>query len=167
MNSSAFVRLVLRFALQLTAASFAYWLWHTSGLRELAAGEAEGLNVVILLNGSIYAVIYAFVVFVIWGQFTDVENYMMRECKSLHELLRFSEFLGDDAARSIRRAVADYVQRVVKSEWPALGARRRDKATEQTFSELLDTVLIAPKDGIVFQVMDYPLCDRHLQMAFV
>ena len=146
MNSSALVRLVLRFALQLTAALFAYGLWHTSGLRELTAGEAEGLNVVILLIGSIYAVI-----FVIWGQFTDVENYMMRECKSLHELLRFSEFLGDDAARTIRRAVADYVQRVVKSEWPALAGRRRDKATEQMFSELLDAVLLAAKDGIAYQ----------------
>jgi len=120
-------------------------------LHELTAGEAEGLNVVILLIGSIYAVIFAFVIFVIWGQFTDVENYMMRECKSLHELLRFSEFLGDDAARTIRRAVADYVQRVVKSEWPALAERRRDKATEQTFSELLDAVLLAAKDGIASQ----------------
>src|SRR5215470_3170357 len=134
MNSSAFLRLVLRFAFQLTVATFAYGLWHNSGLHELTAGEAEGLNVVILLIGSIYAVIFAFVIFVIWGQFTDVENHMMRECKSLKELLRFSEFLGDDAARSIQRAVADYVQRVVKSEWPALGARRRDKATEQAFS---------------------------------
>ena len=36
-----------------------------------------------------------------------------------------------------------------------MAARRRDKATEQTFSELLDTVLIAPKDGIVSeQVVD-------------
>ena len=151
MSWPALLRLLFRFAFQLTVATSAYGLWHSSGLHELTAGEAEGLNVVILLIGSIYAVIFAFVIFVIWGQFTDVENYMMRECKSLHELLRFSQFLGDDEARSIRRAVADYAQRVVKSEWPALGARRRDKATEQAFSELLDAVLLAAKDGIVFQ----------------
>src|SRR5215472_11718184 len=167
MNWDTFSKLLLRLAAYLVAAGFLYSAWHTSKLHEITAQEAEGINTLILLIGSIYAVIFAFVIFVIWGQFTDVENFMMRECKSLHELLRFSEFLGDDAARSIQRAVADYVQRVVKSEWPALGARRRDKATEQTFSELLDTVLIAPKDGIVFQVMDYPLCDRHLQMALV
>ena len=155
MNSSALLRLVLRFAFQLALASFAYALWHSSGLHELTAGEAEGLNVVILLIGSIYAVIFAFVIFVIWGQFTDVQNYMMRECKSLNELLRFSAFLGDDAARTIRRAVADYVQRVVKSEWPALAERRRDKATEQTFSELLDAVLLAANDGVASrQVVD-------------
>src|SRR5215469_15410032 len=105
MNSSAFLRLVLRFAFQLTVASFAYGLWHHSGLHDLTAGEAEGLNVVILLIGSIYAVVFAFVIFVIWGQFSDMEAYMMRECKSLRELVRFSELLGDDAARTIRRAV--------------------------------------------------------------
>jgi hypothetical protein len=151
MSWPAFLRLVFRFAFYLIVAAFAYTFWHSGRLHSVTADEAEGLNVVILLIGSIYAVIFAFVIFVIWGQFTDVENHMMRECKSLHELLRFSEFLGDEAARNTRHAVSDYAQRVVKSEWPALGARRRDKATEQAFSELLDTVLLDAKDGIASQ----------------
>jgi hypothetical protein len=155
MNWSAFSRLLFRFGFQLGIAAFVYWIWHTGGLHELTAGEAEGLNMLVLLIGSVYAVIFAFVIFVIWGQFSDVENYMMRECKSLSELLRFSEFLHDDASRDIRRAVSDYAQRVVKSEWPALAERRRDKTTEQAFSDLLDRVLLSAPAGaeesIVFQ----------------
>ena len=87
------------------------------------------------------AVVFAFVIYVIWGQFTDVEHYMMRECKSLNELLRFSNFLSPDDARAIRRSVGEYVQHVAKSEWLMLGERQRDKYSEQSFSELLDAVL--------------------------
>jgi hypothetical protein len=66
---------------------------------------------------------------------------MMRECKSLNELLRFADFVNRDSARTVRRKIADYVQRVVKSEWPSLGERRRDHHSEQAFSELLDAVV--------------------------
>src|SRR5215469_6893900 len=141
MDVSAFSKLLFRLAASLVAAGFLYSSWHTSRLHEISALEAEGINTLILLIGSIYAVVFAFVIYVIWGQFTDVQNFMMRECKSLNELLRFSAFLAPDPARSIRRAVGDYLQLVVKSEWLALGERRRDKIAEQAFSALLNTVL--------------------------
>jgi hypothetical protein len=44
---------------------------------------------------------------------------------------------------------------VVKSEWPALAERRRDKTTEQAFSQVLDTTLLitpgSPEEGVVYQ----------------
>jgi hypothetical protein len=155
MNWNTFSRLLFRLAMLLAAAAFLYGLWHGSGWHDATADEAEGIGTLILLIGSIYAVMFAFVVYVIWGQFTDVENFMMRECKSLHELLRFAEFLNPEAARSIRRTVAEYVKRVVKSEWVALGERRRDKSSEEAFSELLDAVLLIvpanPQESAVHQ----------------
>lgn len=155
MNWNAFTRLLFRLAACMVPAALLYNAWHSSRFHEITAGEAEGINTLILLIGSIYAVIFAFVIYVIWGQFTDVENFMMRECKSLNELLRFSDFLSAEAGRSIRRAVGDYVQRVVKSEWVALGERRRDRQSEQAFSDILDTVLHVPRTGseqeVVFQ----------------
>jgi hypothetical protein len=145
----------LRLAVVLAVAGFAYRLWHGGGLHEITAVEAEGLNTLILLIGSIYAVIFAFVMYVIWGQFTDVENFMMRECNSLNELLRFSEYVNADARRNIRRAIAAYVKLVAGSEWPALGERRRDKSTEQAFSEILDAILqtvpATTEEGVVYQ----------------
>src|SRR5580692_8896051 len=125
MNWNALRRLLMRLGLQLAVAAGIYWLWHGSGLHAITAGEAEGINTLIVLIGNIYAVVFAFVIYVIWGQFTDVENFMMRECKSLNELLRFADFLNPDARRGIRRAIAAYVQLVVRSEWPALGERHR------------------------------------------
>ena len=93
---------------------------------EFTGHETEGLNTLILLVGSIYAVILAFAIFVIWGQFTDVENAVMRETNTLADLLRFSEYVPSELTREIQKAVEGYAQRVVKYEWQALGHGRRD-----------------------------------------
>jgi hypothetical protein len=155
MNANTLSGQMFRLGTGLVAAGCVYRLWHGGQLHEITAGEAEGLNTLILLIGSIYAVIFAFVIYVIWGQFTDVENFMMRECNSLNEVLRFGDFLNSDARRAIRRAVGAYVQQVVRSEWPALGERHRDRSTEQAFSELLDAILRAaptsPEESLVHQ----------------
>jgi hypothetical protein len=141
MNWHDFSIRVLRFAALLCAAILAYFLLRATGLYDFTAREAQGLNTLILLIGNIYAVMFAFVIFVIWGQFIDVENFIMRECNSLRDLLRFSEYLSPDTNHEIRRAVTDYVHRALKSEWEALGERRRDRQTEKSFSELVDAVV--------------------------
>jgi hypothetical protein len=127
----------------LAVAVFCYWLLRETPFFQITAGDAEGLNTFILLLGSIYAVMYAFVIYVIWGQFTDVEKFVMRECFSLDELLRFSRYMNPDSNRAIRRAVAEYSQAVLQSEWEALGKRERDTAAENCFLTLMTAVIRA------------------------
>jgi hypothetical protein len=134
---------LLRLAGLLAAAGAAYGYLRSIGLYEFTVAEAGGLATLILLLGSIYAVMFAFVIFVIWVQFTDVENFAMRECNALDDLLRFSQHLNADASHAIRRAVLDYAQRVVKSEWPSLGERRKDPLTEKAFTVLMNAVIRA------------------------
>ncbi len=131
-----FLRLVAILVLQrlLRQAGFFAWTVRDSG----------GLNVVIGPVGGIYAVLLAFTVFVVWGQFTEIENLLMRECDSLTALLRFSEFLDADTSNLLRRAVAAYAQRAQKHEWPALGEGRTDKQTDALFVEIMQVVVEAP-----------------------
>jgi hypothetical protein len=131
----------LRFVAAMVAAAIAYALLRQTRLYEFTANEFEGLNTIILLVGGIYSVVFAFVIFVIWGQFTDVQNAVMRECNILNDLLRFSDHLNPEAGRSIRRDVADYSQLVLKHEWQALAQRRRDRQSDRAFSDLMDLVL--------------------------
>jgi hypothetical protein len=159
MNWQELSRRAFRFVAMLAAAALVYWLLRSTGLYAFTAREAEGLNTLILLIGNIYAVVFAFVIFVIWGQFTDVENFIMRESSSLRDLLRFSEYLNPDAARTTRRAVIDYVRRALKPEWEALGERRRDKQTEKSFSELVDTVVAIVPSTPSEEVMHERLID--------
>ena len=125
----------------LAVAVFCYWLLRGTPFSEITARDAEGLNTLILLLGSIYAVMYAFVIYVIWGQFTDVEKFVMRECYSLDELLRFSRYVNADSTRAIRRSLAEYAQAILGSEWQARGTREKDPATENCFITLMTIVI--------------------------
>ena len=86
MNWQEFSKHVARFIALLIAAALVYWMLRATGLYEFTARENEGLNTLILLIGNIYAVMFAFVIFVIWGQFTDVENFICLLYTSLEGL---------------------------------------------------------------------------------
>ncbi len=141
MNWSAISQRLFKFAALWVAAAVAYYLLRQTVLFTFTAGESEGLNTVILLVGGIFSVTYAFVIYVIWSQFVDVENFVMRECNALSDLQRFSAHVNADAQHAINRSVTDYAQAVLKSEWHSLSDRHRDRRTEQTFSEIIDAVL--------------------------
>jgi hypothetical protein len=127
--------------LALTVALALYGGLRWVGFYELAGRDAEGLATLAQILGDIYAVLLAFTIFVIWGQFTEVENCVIRECNSLDELLRFSRYLHADDAANIRRAVKAYRGQVLDHEWPALGDGRRDKRTEELFVQLINVIV--------------------------
>ncbi|MBV8904993.1 MAG: DUF4239 domain-containing protein [Acidobacteriia bacterium] len=148
MNSTPIAGQVLARVALLVASIFCYWLLRGTAFFQLTAGDGEGLNTLILLIGSIYAVMYAFVIYVIWGQFTDVEKFVMRECYTLDDLLRFSHYMDADSTRAIRRSVAEYSQAVLQSEWQALAERGTDLAAEKCFATLMMVVIrIAPANA--------------------
>jgi len=109
--------------------------------------EADATAILIPLIGEIYAVLLAFMIFVIWTQFTEVENCVLREANSLNELLRYTAFLADDHRGPVRRAVGNYVRLVLEQEWVELGNGRKDRQTEEAFSKLVTCVVASsPKD---------------------
>ncbi len=115
----------------------------SSGFYDFSAREVEGFGMLIQLVGDIYAVLFAFVIFVIWGQFTEVENCVMRECTSLDDIQRFARYLDADSASRIRHALTAYANHVVRYEWDVLGDGRRDSQADQVFSKLLAAIVEA------------------------
>lgn len=112
-----------------------------AGVYVLLTAEAEGLAVLIQLVGDIYAVLLAFTIFVIWGQFTEVDNCVIREANAIADLARFSRYLNDSAAADIRHAAKSYTRQVLDHEWAALGDARRDKRTEDVFAQFISVVV--------------------------
>src|SRR5690242_8102549 len=102
MNWSAASGRIVRFVLFLVLGLAAYGVLRGIGIHDLTKHDAEGVSALLQLVGSIYAVLLAFAIFVIWGQFTEVENLVTRECGALDDLLRFSEHLNPDDAASVR-----------------------------------------------------------------
>ena len=70
--------------------------------------------------GTIYAVLLAFVVFVVWSQFNDARNYVEREANELLDLFRTSRGLPAQNRHAIQHYVGKYVDDVLQQEWGSM-----------------------------------------------
>jgi hypothetical protein len=109
-------------------------------LEELHAAANE-LGNYLQTVGGIYAVLLAFVVYVVWGQFNEARGYVDREATALVDLHRTSSGLPSCSRTAIQGGLRDYVDAVLRDEWSAMA--RGDEATIDRVAELLEHVWIA------------------------
>jgi hypothetical protein len=122
----------------------ALWLL---GFQKFFLNDAEGLAALLQIIGTLYSVVYAFATYVIWGQFTSVENEIRKESGALKDLLLFSSRLKEAARDPMVRAVKIYARAVVETEWSALASNEKTEKTERLFHEVISSVTnIRPED---------------------
>ena len=91
--------------------------------------------------GGIYAVLLAFVVYVVWGQFNDVRTYIDREASAIVDLHRTASNLPSETRASIQQGLSTYIEAVLRDEWQAMTCR--DEAAIERVGEKLDDVWLA------------------------
>jgi hypothetical protein len=64
---------------------------------------SEGLAALVQIIGTLYSVRYAFATYGIWGQFTSVENEILKESGALKDLLLPSSRLREGVREPIVR----------------------------------------------------------------
>lgn len=85
--------------------------------------------------GTVYAVLLAFVVFVVWSQFNDARGQVEREANELVDLYRCASGLPAGSRERVQRRLAAYVDGVLEREWAAMAC-----GDERAFEELSDTL---------------------------
>ena len=108
---------------------------------EAIAASSNDLGNYLQTVGGIYAVLLAFVVYVVWGQFNDARGYLDREATALVDLHRTASALPTTTRRAIQSGLRDYVDAVLRDEWPAMA--HGDEATIDRIAELLEHVWLA------------------------
>src|SRR5262249_35133701 len=73
--------------------------------------------------GSIYAVLLAFVVFVVWTEFKETRAHVAREANELLGLDLARGLLSEPARSRVRVLAREYARVVLVSEWPAMSCR--------------------------------------------
>lgn len=73
--------------------------------------------------GSIYAVLLAFVMFVVWTQFNDARANVDREANELLDLFRTARGLPEPTRGLVQAAALAYARVVVTTEWDAMACR--------------------------------------------
>jgi hypothetical protein len=88
--------------------------------------------------GSIYAVLLAFVVYVVWGQFNETRSYVEREATLLADLYRISTGLPAASRDEIQKLLREYLDAVLADEWRAMD--RGDDAITDHVGGRLDSI---------------------------
>jgi hypothetical protein len=95
---------------------------------EALRGAADAVGNYVQTLGTIYAVLLAFVVFVVWSQFNDARAHVEREANELLDLFRTAKGLSAEARTGLQTHARDYVRSVVAREWAAMRASCEDRA---------------------------------------
>jgi large-conductance mechanosensitive channel len=91
---------------------------------EWPAGVAESYNGVLenycLTIGTIYAVLLAFIVFVVWNRYNEAQAAVEHEANSVQDLYRLSQALTEPARGELATAIEDYLAKVTEIGWSTM-----------------------------------------------
>jgi hypothetical protein len=96
----------------------------------------EVAGFVISVLGSVYGVLLAFVVILVWGQFEDAKKSVSSEANQLGDLMLLSRGLPEPAPEALRIALLHYAQLVVSEEWPMMANGERSSVAQDAFDNL-------------------------------
>ena len=114
---------------------------------------SDALGTYLQVVGGIYAVLLAFVVVVVWGQFNDARSHVNREANALLDLHRLASGLPDEARDVFQQGLRDYLDAVLAEEWHAM--TKNDHVTLERIGQRLDRVW-----GAIHQCMPLNECQH-------
>jgi Protein of unknown function (DUF4239) len=118
-----------------------------AGVHRFFAEDGEGLGALLQIIGTLYSVVYAFAIYVIWGQFAAVESEILKESGALKDLVVFSRPLKDAARDPMVRAVKNYARGVAETEWGTLSHGEDTEKTDRLFSAVISSVIDVKPEG--------------------
>jgi hypothetical protein len=93
----------------------------------------------------LYAVLLAFVVIVVWGQYNATETRVRQEAEPLGDLLRQAQIFLKPVPQAIGAAVRTYARAVIEDEWPTMAQGRESPMARQAYESLWQaTRTVAP-----------------------
>jgi hypothetical protein len=104
--------------------------------------------------GGIYAVLLAFVVYVVWQQHNDTRDSVEKEANEISDLDRILQGFPEPVRSHARRHMRAYVGAVVSEEWGAMtqgeASRSAERALEQIWLALEILEPRTPREEILF-----------------
>lgn len=86
--------------------------------------------------GTLYAVLLAFAVFAVWGDFKQASSNLEEEANRIGDLSRMAKGLSQPLGENVRIALASYVRSVLDDEFLAMAEDRDSPRTWQAASNL-------------------------------
>jgi hypothetical protein len=95
-------------------------------------------NPVYLQIGVVFAVLLAFVFNEVWGEYNEAAQAINGECGALHGAAMLAHDLPDGQGQGVVQAILNYVEVVIKVEWPALEQRKESPEAVNAFVAIVN-----------------------------
>jgi len=89
-----------------------------------------------LMIGTLYAVLIAFAIFVVWTQFQDAGTNLEHEANEVGDLSRMAMAMQEPMRTNVRVALINYIEAVEEDEFPAMAQGRDSLRTWQAVENL-------------------------------
>jgi hypothetical protein len=89
--------------------------------------------------GTVYAVLLAFVVFVVWTQYNDSRRAVETEANEVRDLHRILMSLSPPLERA-RQCLEEYVARVISEEWDQMALGKTSVGAAQSLEEIWSSI---------------------------
>lgn len=86
--------------------------------------------------GTVYAVLLAFVVFVVWTQHNEARSAVEKEANEIADLYRTVHGFSGPCRGLIRSRIEDYVRIVADQEWTSMASGQADEAARRSLDLL-------------------------------
>ncbi len=145
-HKSLTARLLLTLAASMIVALIGLWLVRSvAGLSWLRANNEVAGNYLQTL-GTIYAVLLAFVVFVVWQQHNETRSAVEKEANEVSDFYRILQALpGTERAQA---SILVYGRTVIQEEWTAMARGTRSQKAEQALEQIWQALQsLEPRPG--------------------
>lgn len=117
--------------------------------------DVHGIGTYLEVLGGLYSIVVAFVIYVVWDQFSRVQIGLAQEASAIEDLYRVATFLSDDkAVWPIRAAARQYLDSTAGDEPRNLAKGQTSRLAEEQFDAMCRTVrgveIKTNKDEAVF-----------------
>jgi hypothetical protein len=107
----------------------------------LFTGHTEFGQIFSSAIGVVFALILAFVAVAVWQNYEKVDDDVFREANSLHNSYRYLEAYPEPIRAQARDLIRQYVQIVIRDEWPKLAQARQDDNAHQLLNRIKALIL--------------------------
>lgn len=117
-----------------------YAIYHSIPAETLTR-DIHGVAAYLAVLGAIYSIIMAFVLFVVWEQFNDVQKGIAHEAAALEDICRIGGFFSDrNIFTRIREEVRQYLNVTTTEERRCLSNSRLCATAEERFAAICKSV---------------------------
>jgi hypothetical protein len=114
---------------------------HLLNTEEHFGPDTSSLRGYIAATSTLFGLLAAFTIYVVWEQFIDADRAAKLESKELLDLCRYAAYLNDPAAlAALTAAVSQYAETICDDEWETMPEGKAHPAAEKALQSVFEAV---------------------------